>query len=567
MFQSLRDMKLSRKFAFGFGAVCVLCLILGGSAVLGFIKVNSQIDDLANDTMPSMKALGDVRYGIASVRRSDALALSCSDAACIETYRKRHEEFVAIYNNALKAYQPLMSYPGERELYESFSTGMATYMGASTRIFQLLDAGNHDQAAQLLNDKDLRVAYQTATNASEQDMALNVRFGKQDGERAMSTTHNLLALSGVLMALVLGACMMIGIAMTRLIVSPIEEVTCALERIATKDLTASVEVGSEDEIGRLATALNLTAEAMRATLKNVATGAETLSAAAEELSVRSTQTSGNTQSQTAKINQIAAAVQEMTATIGEISHNAGAASVASRTSAETANEGGMVMERTSATMQQIATTTGGVSQRMSSLTERSAEIGKVVSVIQEISEQTNLLALNAAIEAARAGEHGRGFAVVAGEVRRLAERTKSATEEIAVTIRSIQEETRSTADMMAESGSTVQAGLTDTAQAQSSLAAIISSSRDVEHMVQLIATAATEQTAASGEIAENTGYISQLAGENTQASEEIASACSSLSILANDLDGLIRQFRLDDDVQQGSRQGRSAAAKTGVTAR
>jgi methyl-accepting chemotaxis protein len=82
-------------------------------------------------------------------------------------------------------------------------------------------------------------------------------------------------------------------------------------------------------------------------------------------------------------------------------------------------------------MEKISTATGTVSEKMASLAERSEEIGKVVSVIQEISEQTNLLALNAAIEAARAGEHGRGFAVVAGEVRRLAERTKSATEEIA----------------------------------------------------------------------------------------------------------------------------------------
>ncbi len=152
----------------------------------------------------------------------------------------------------------------------------------------------------------------------------------------------------------------------------------------------------------------------------------------------------------------------MTATIGEISHNAENAATASRDSAETANQGGAVMQAAAVTMEKIAAATSSVSDKMTSLAHRSEEIGKVVNVIQEISEQTNLLALNAAIEAARAGEHGRGFAVVAGEVRRLAERTKSATEEIAGTIRSIQEETRETLEVMHESREAVESGMEET---------------------------------------------------------------------------------------------------------
>jgi methyl-accepting chemotaxis protein len=184
---------------------------------------------------------------------------------------------------------------------------------------------------------------------------------------------------------------------------------------------------------------------------------------------------------------------------------------------------------------------------MDSLARRSDEIGKVISVIQEISEQTNLLALNAAIEAARAGEHGRGFAVVAGEVRRLAERTTGATREIADTIRSIQSETRETLDLMSESRSTVESGLSKTANARSSLEAIIESSKQVEGMIHLIATAATEQTSASGEISKSASHISQLATENAQAARETADACRSLSSLANELDGLIREFRTDTE--------------------
>jgi len=159
-----------------------------------------------------------------------------------------------------------------------------------------------------------------------------------------------------------------------------------------------------------------------------------------------------------------------------------------------------VMRAAAATMEKIASATRTVSEKMTSLAHRSEEIGKVVNVIQEISEQTNLLALNAAIEAARAGEHGRGFAVVAGEVRRLAERTKGATEEIAGTIRNIQDETRETLEVMQDSRTAVETGMGETAHARRSLEAIIESSKQVEHQIHLIATAATEQTSASGEI-------------------------------------------------------------------
>jgi methyl-accepting chemotaxis protein len=322
--------------------------------------------------------------------------------------------------------------------------------------------------------------------------------------------------------------------------------------MAAGDLTPRMRVSGTDEIGQLGLSFNKSVESIGTVMASVARNAELLSNSTSEISARSVQSAGNARIESSKINQIAAAAQEMTATIGEISHNAESAAESSRESAQNANQGGSVMQAAASTMEKIATATSSVAQKMESLAHRSEEIGKVVSVIQEISEQTNLLALNAAIEAARAGEHGRGFAVVAGEVRRLAERTKSATEEIAGTIRSIQEETRATLEVMQESRSSVQNGMEETSKARKSLDAIIESSCQVEHQINLIATAATEQTSASGEISESAGQISQLSNETAQGAEEATEALKGLANLASELDGMIRRFHIENEAQKGA---------------
>jgi methyl-accepting chemotaxis protein len=562
---ALRDLRISRKFSVAFGAVCLLTAILGLSAVVGFVKVNAVVNDIVNDAMPSVKVLGDIRFSMASIRRSEAMLLLCNDSDCKQTYLNRRKAAVDALNKQFAIYEPMISYPGEKDLYDGIRKDTTAYFAVWDRVLEIVASDKHDDAENLLLSTDTRNLYDQVSKLIDDDLALNNKMGSEEGAETVQLGHTLLIMSCVLLAITILLCLGIGSFLTRLIVPPLEAATGALERMAEKDMTVSVDVHSTDEVGRLSTALNTTANAMRNVLRSVAQGAETLSAAAEELSVRSEQTSGNSQAQTSKINQIAAAAQEMTATIGEISHNAESASEASRASAEMANQGGTVMQSATATMEEIAKATTTVAEKMSSLAKRSEEIGKVVNVIQEISEQTNLLALNAAIEAARAGEHGRGFAVVAGEVRRLAERTSSATGEIAATIRNIQDETRQTSDVMSSSRSTVETGLNETSHARTSLEMIIESSKQVEGQIHLIATAATEQTAASSEISESASQISQLAAENLQGTQESAEACKNLSKLANDLDAIIRQFRIDEGETKNVQFRSARSAKTPLT--
>ena len=553
----LRDLPISRKFTYAFGIVCTLCIAMGAYSFLALHGIATNAVDVSGNSFPSVLVLSEMRGAANNARREDLDLLLCSTPACTAEHTAKLESDFALFKADLAKYEPVATYPGESELLKKFSAGMSQYEETSKRGNASLVAGKAGDALDLAMSTETQDLFNSVLTELNDDLNLNAKMGTMDSIAVTEASQRAQWINSFVTFLIVLLSAITGVVLTRMTAPRLALVKAALEQLAAKDLTASVDVNGTDEIGALGDALNQSVAAMRSVVQSVAQGAEMLSAATTQISARAVQSAGNANTQSSKTNQIAAAAQEMTATIGEISHNAESAAGSSRVSAETATQGGVVMHAAATTMEKIAAATSTVSEKMASLAHRSEDIGKVVNVIQEISEQTNLLALNAAIEAARAGEHGRGFAVVAGEVRRLAERTKGATEEIAGTIRSIQEETRETLEVMQSSRSAVESGIGETAHARKSLEAIIHSSKEVEHQIHLIATAATEQTAASGEISESAGQISQLATENAQGAEEAVEALKNLAKLASELDGIIRQFRLDD----GHQPGGSFAAK------
>ncbi len=336
------------------------------------------------------------------------------------------------------------------------------------------------------------------------------------------------------------------ILVTRLVVKPLETLST---RMKNADLNTVLNEDRDDEIGVLAQDFSHFVGSVRDTLIAVAHSSESISTVSEQISSGSTQTAQGAGNQRDHVAQIAAAVQQMSATLSEVSENSKRAADCAHRATESAREGGAVVDETLNTMQSIVQSVRSVAQEVQDLGSRSKQIGSIMGVISEIASQTNLLALNAAIEAARAGEHGRGFAVVAGEVRRLAERTTGATQEIAGMIEGIQSETEAVVGKMESRTEEVEKGLKRTSQAGESIHHIISLSEETGAMIAQIANATTQQAAATDEVNSGVEQINRVAAESADTAQQSTHACALLSQHAADLLQLIHRFQLSETGQ------------------
>ncbi|WP_243311491.1 methyl-accepting chemotaxis protein [Fundidesulfovibrio agrisoli] len=271
--------------------------------------------------------------------------------------------------------------------------------------------------------------------------------------------------------------------------------------------------------------------------------AEAVSSASEELSAQVEQASRGADMQRGRAAETATAMEEMNATVTEVARNAQAAAQRSDSARTKAQEGMSVVKEVIASMEQVRSQALSLKDRMASLEDRALSIGRILNVITDIADQTNLLALNAAIEAARAGDAGRGFAVVADEVRKLAEKTMAATHEVESSISGIQNEAK---ENMANVDATAQFIDKVTRLAETSgesLEEIVNLADTTSLEVHNIATAAEQQSAASGEINSSVADINRISEETAQTMAHSADAVADLANQAGKLQRVIAGMR------------------------
>jgi len=347
----------------------------------------------------------------------------------------------------------------------------------------------------------------------------------------------------ILMVIVTIIVASIGLFVAKRTASPIVEIANVAKLVAEGDLDIDVKQTSNDEVGKLQSAIKQMIANLNNMVKNISGVAIQQAATSEELAASTTQTSTTVTEQQAISEQLATAMQEMGATISEVAQNTTNTASAVEDVQTMVSDGSDKLENTYNSIVTMSDQIQQSEQSVQKVRTDFVQVANVLEVIKSIADQTNLLALNAAIEAARAGEQGRGFAVVADEVRQLAKRTQESTQQIDDMISNITAGANSSVEVMANSVTQAN-GVREHAKEATELNKVIAGEmQNINDLSTQIATAAEEQSVVVEEILQNVETLNSGVTETSQATDNIAESSVELARLATELESEMSFFK------------------------
>jgi len=338
---------------------------------------------------------------------------------------------------------------------------------------------------------------------------------------------------------------LLTLALRRTVAAPINRLTALMTRVEQEsDLNLRIPVDGKDEIARAARAFNTMMERFADIIRQVGDATRNLSQVASHLVTVTTHTQAGVDKQLGDTELLATTLTQLARSVGEVAHNTQEAASAARQADSDAKDGAITANNALGAISAMSVQLEQAVQVIQRLDNDSRDIGRVIGLIREIAEQTNLLALNAAIEAARAGEQGRGFAVVADEVRTLAQRTQSATEEIEGIIVMVQGRAKEAVGAIQSAEEKTDSSVKSVEESAAALTTISGSVGVITRMNAQIATNSLGQSSAAGSINQKLGDISAVAREAASHVHDTHGASERLAGLARELESLVNQFRV-----------------------
>ena len=581
-------MKLSVKLSSAFGVVILLVVVMGGYGNIMFGQVLRDMVDITSNWMPSVKELGNIRALFNEIRRAELLHIATDDTGQMTEVEGLLGKARSEFYESLARYEKLISSPEEKALYAKFTPSVSEYRDLLARSLALSREQKKSEAREITVVKS-RPVFNAAMSSLLELVALNDKGSQASGssaereaERARSVNLVMVAVSlllgvGCAAYIIRSTLSQLGedpgylhalsneiaagnlgvtfrpskyagvyVAMQHMVdtlKAKIAEAEDKSAMAARKEQEALVAMREAEEARRQAERAR--AEGMMQAARQLEGVVEIISSASEELSAQIEQSSRGAEQQAQRVGETATAMEEMNATVLEVARNATQASETSEKARQEAQDGAGVVNSVVKGIGEVRQQSMELKDDMAVLGRQAEGIGQVMGVISDIADQTNLLALNAAIEAARAGEAGRGFAVVADEVRKLAEKTMTATKEVGEAINGIQGGTRKNMDNVDRSARTIEEATTLAERSGAALHRIVQLVQQASDQVRSIATASEQQSAASEEISRSVEHVAIISSETSQAMGQASQAMSELARQSQVLQTLIVDMKSD----------------------
>jgi len=536
MLNKLNNMKIGLRLSLGFGLVLILTTSMIFPTIYNLGEVKDEFERIVKVLNVRTQMVNNMAANVRTIMLNVPRVILEKNPAGKQMFANKIQEERVKYDEALAKIEGMSSKSDKEgsEAMERLKAALAIVRPLNTKVIELAVANKSEAALDLLDRE--------AGPAADKWLALVEGFVDHQKERTefryeevMKKYNTTLILMFILTGVVFSIVSFIALYLTRGIVLPLKIGVAVAKSLSDGDLFVTVKVKTKDEIGQLFSAMKTMVEKLRNVAADLTGAVDTVASGSRNLSTTSDDLNKGSQELSSQVEQIVTAMTEVSQTIMDMAKNASSAADASKNASETAVKGKQIVDSTAEDMVRIARTVQEAAGTIEELGRSSAQIGEIVAVINGIADQTNLLALNAAIEAARAGEQGRGFAVVADEVRKLAERTGQATKDITQRIAAIQAAAGESVDAMKRGSDEVDKGVGLAKEASASLDTIVTASTNAMDMVQRIAAATEQQSAATEEVTQNMENISAIARRSSSSTEQIKVSAGELARLVSEL--------------------------------